>query len=210
MGLIPLIFLIIINVLVHRKLVERQRWSTELGVQYPGRQLRLESRQVRTLFGVVVLFLIGHVFRAGLNLHEMFATDRKMILLREQNRGCFSPFPLWNLMLQILQRLLVALSHSGNILIYCLSSKSFCMLLRRQILCRNSLGMRSPSSRQAAIRHRLPLQQRSDIDALPAMLNQLISLNPSPAAEPAECNGPLRGFTENFRNQINNVLSRAS
>ena len=34
--------------------------------------MKSENRQAHTLFGVVSLFLIGHLFRMILNLHEVF------------------------------------------------------------------------------------------------------------------------------------------
>ena len=37
--------------------------------------MKSENRQAHTLFGVVSLFLIGHLFRMILNLHEVFMED---------------------------------------------------------------------------------------------------------------------------------------
>ena len=37
--------------------------------------MKSENRQAHTLFGVVSLFLIGHLFRMILNLHEVFMSD---------------------------------------------------------------------------------------------------------------------------------------
>lgn len=38
-------------------------------------RMKSENRQAHTLFGVVSLFLIGHLFRMILNLHEVFMAD---------------------------------------------------------------------------------------------------------------------------------------
>ena len=37
--------------------------------------MKSENRQAHTLFGVVSLFLLGHLFRMILNLHEVFMSD---------------------------------------------------------------------------------------------------------------------------------------
>ena len=57
------------------------------------RSLEAENRgQAHTLFGVVALFFMGHVFRVVFNVHEIYLTssfDRKL------NPGCASHLPFW-------------------------------------------------------------------------------------------------------------------
>ena len=38
-------------------------------------QMTLENRQSQTLFGVAFLFIVGHLLRVVLNLHELFTID---------------------------------------------------------------------------------------------------------------------------------------
>ena len=57
------------------------------------RSLEAENRrQAQTLFGVVALFALSHVFRVVLNVHEIYLTssfDGKL------GPGCASKIPFW-------------------------------------------------------------------------------------------------------------------
>lgn len=52
-------------------------------------RIKSENRQAHTLFGVVALFLIGHLFRMILNLHEIFM-NRSPETYEEINGTCGS------------------------------------------------------------------------------------------------------------------------
>ena len=57
------------------------------------RSLEAENRrQAQTLFGVVALFAMGHVFRVVLNVHEVYLTSS---LDKKLNPGCASYLPFW-------------------------------------------------------------------------------------------------------------------
>ena len=57
------------------------------------RSLEAENRrQAQTLFGVVALFAMGHVFRVVLNVHEIYLTSSFETKL---NPGCASYLPFW-------------------------------------------------------------------------------------------------------------------
>ena len=56
------------------------------------RSLEAENRrQAQTLFGVVALFALSHVFRVVLNVHEIYLTSFN----RELGPGCASNIPFW-------------------------------------------------------------------------------------------------------------------
>ena len=55
-----------------------------------NKQISMENRQARTLFGVAMLFVFGHSLRIFLNLHELFAFDEVAA-----DEDCISPWPLW-------------------------------------------------------------------------------------------------------------------
>jgi len=50
-------------------------------------RMKSENRQAHTLFGVVALFLIGHLFRMILNLHEVFI-DSSSDTYSQTNDSC--------------------------------------------------------------------------------------------------------------------------
>ena len=50
-------------------------------------RMKSENRQAHTLFGVVALFLIGHLFRMVLNLHEVFI-DSSSDAYSQSNDSC--------------------------------------------------------------------------------------------------------------------------
>ena len=57
------------------------------------RSLEAENRrQAQTLFGVVALFAVSHVFRVVLNIHEIFV---EALFTRGNQPGCVSPVPFW-------------------------------------------------------------------------------------------------------------------
>ena len=57
------------------------------------RSLEAENRrQAQTLFGVVALFAVSHVFRVVLNIHEIFVDA---LFTRVNQPGCVSPVPFW-------------------------------------------------------------------------------------------------------------------
>ena len=49
--------------------------------------MKSENRQAHTLFGVVTLFLIGHLFRMVLNIHEVFM-DSSSDTYSQTNDSC--------------------------------------------------------------------------------------------------------------------------
>ena len=57
-------------------------------VQTQQSRMKSENRQAHTLFGVVSLFLIGHLFRMILNLHEVFMTDSLELPPNKSNGSC--------------------------------------------------------------------------------------------------------------------------
>ena len=50
-------------------------------------RMKSENRQAHTLFGVVTLFLIGHLFRMVLNIHEVFM-DSSSDTYSQTNDSC--------------------------------------------------------------------------------------------------------------------------
>ena len=58
------------------------------------RSLEAENRrQAQTLFGVVALFAVSHVFRVVLNIHEIFVDA--LFTRASLGPGCVSPVPFW-------------------------------------------------------------------------------------------------------------------
>ena len=55
------------------------------------RQMGTEGRQAHTLFGVAAAFVIGHLLRNILNLHEIFFDPDG------HEEGCASKWPLWTM-----------------------------------------------------------------------------------------------------------------
>ena len=57
------------------------------------RSLEAENRrQAQTLFGVVALFALSHVFRVVLNVHEIYLTSS---FNGKLGHGCASNIPFW-------------------------------------------------------------------------------------------------------------------
>ena len=59
-------------------------------------QMKVESRQAHTLFGVVFLFFVGHTLRICLNMEELFVS-RATPEYKLRNEDCGSPIPFWAL-----------------------------------------------------------------------------------------------------------------
>jgi len=151
-GLIPLISLIILNCLVYKHLIERRRQTEILGLQIASNrskqlmnsQIATENRQAHIVFGVVLLFFVGCILRIVLNVEEIHQE-----LTRDKNCGYVTKE--WIYLVGPLQRLLLALSHSGNLFIYCLSSDKFRDVLLVLLGCRKQLTRRNTETTKATI-----------------------------------------------------------
>jgi len=106
-------------------------------------QQNLETRQSNTLFGVAGMFIIGHLLRISLNLHEMIVKANISEECKDTN-----PWPLWAYVSQLLpslsliqcfqyatsiSHLLLVVSASANLFVYCAASKIFRKTLVRQV-----------------------------------------------------------------------------
>ena len=66
-------------------------------------RLRIENRQVKTMFGVVILFTLGHFLRVLLNVLELAHEIRKYskenaneeVIEKKSKENCGSDLPFW-------------------------------------------------------------------------------------------------------------------
>ena len=72
-------------------------------------RLRIENRQVKTMFGVVILFILGHFLRVLLNVselaHEIHKYEENAMDAMDQNSekklnvNCASKLPFWQIVI---------------------------------------------------------------------------------------------------------------
>ena len=71
--------------------------------------------------GIVGVFLISHILRVALNLHEMLVIEQAM----ECGKAGLRSFPVWALMMGSISHLLLVFNSSINIVIYCSLNVTF-------------------------------------------------------------------------------------
>ena len=69
-------------------------------------RLRIENRQVKTMFGVVILFILGHFLRVLLNVselaHEIHKYEENAMDQKSEKRlnvNCASKLPFWQIVI---------------------------------------------------------------------------------------------------------------
>merc|ERR1711983_765707 len=101
-GYVPLVLLATMHYLVYRKLVKRRKEGiTSSGAM--ENQLKIENRQVKTMFGVVFLLILGHFLRILLNVSELAREIHKYNeenaieedIEKKLNESCASKVLLW-------------------------------------------------------------------------------------------------------------------
>merc|ERR1711983_101069 len=93
------------NFLVYRKLVNRRKEVEGITTSEPmENRLRIENRQVKTMFGVVILFILGHFLRVLLNVselaHEIHKYEENAMDQNSEkklNVNCASKLPFWQI-----------------------------------------------------------------------------------------------------------------
>ena len=64
-------------------------------------QLKIENRQVKTMFGVVFLLILGHFLRVVLNVSELaheihkYNEENAIDIEKKFNESCASKVPFW-------------------------------------------------------------------------------------------------------------------
>ena len=80
-----------------------------------------EDNLAAIFMGFIMVFLICHLPRLGLNIHELATIEHAM----DCQRAGLKAFPLWSLIMISLSHLLLVLNSATNILIYCCLSSKF-------------------------------------------------------------------------------------
>ena len=88
---------------------------------------RQEDNLAVIFMGIVLVFLVSHLPRIFLSLHEMFVIKDAL----ECSKAGKKSFPLWALIVGYFSHLLLVINSSGNCLIYCLLSSKFRTQARR-------------------------------------------------------------------------------
>ena len=86
-----------------------------------SQQVLEENRQALILFGIVILFLVCHVPRNFLNVHEALTFEQKKA---DYLAGC-GGMPLWILIIGLVSHLLLTCNSALNFFLYCVMSKVF-------------------------------------------------------------------------------------
>jgi len=133
----PLIFLCTLNYLIYRHLRKRGRsMQTSLGV-IVRKKLAVEKRQGQTLFGVGFLFIFGHLPRVILNLHEfLFLSNVRNSISNceeDQTDSALVLLPPWAMVGVSVKRLLLSMSLSSNLFVYCATSRIFRNILINKV-----------------------------------------------------------------------------
>ena len=89
----PLIYFILISADSRSTMRSTNNGLDSMQKSQATRSLEAENRrQAQTLFGVVALFALSHVFRVVLNVHEIYLTSS---FNGKLGRGCASNIPFW-------------------------------------------------------------------------------------------------------------------
>ncbi len=123
-------------------------------------QAQEENRSAVILFAIVILFLVCHLPRNFLNLHEALTFAQKK---EDYLNGC-SGMPMWILVIGLLSHFLLACNSAFNFLLYCAMSKVFreelCIVCKScQMSCKHCAGVRvqdldsAPSRRRSLTSH---------------------------------------------------------
>ncbi len=91
------------------------------GVTVNESRRKKEDNLAAIFMGFIVVFLVCHLPRLLLNIHEL-VTIRHAMLCQENG---FYPFPLWSHLVICISHLLLCLNSATNILIYCCLSSKF-------------------------------------------------------------------------------------
>ena len=86
-----------------------------------SQQILEENRQAVILFAIIILFVICHLPRMFLNLHEALTFEQKK---RDYLNGCRG-VPLWILIIGLLSHLLLTCNSALNFILYCAMSEVF-------------------------------------------------------------------------------------
>lgn len=104
-----------------RKKNNKKEPSTLGSVTVNESRRKKEDNLAAIFMGFIVVFLVCHLPRLLLNIHEL-ATIR--FAMRCQHAG-LNPFPMWSHLVVTISHLLLVLNSATNILIYCCLSSKF-------------------------------------------------------------------------------------
>ena len=105
---------------LRRKKKEGGSGSTTSGVTNESRRKK-EDNLAAIFMGFIVVFLVCHLPRLLLNIHELATIQHAMVC---QENGKY-PFPMWSHIVVNVSHLLLCLNSATNILIYCALSSKF-------------------------------------------------------------------------------------
>jgi hypothetical protein len=90
-------------------------------VKHNSSRRRQEDNLAVIFMGIVLVFLVSHLPRIFLSLHEMVVIKQAL----ECTQAGKKSFPLWALVVGYFSHFLLVINSSGNCLIYCMLSSKF-------------------------------------------------------------------------------------
>lgn len=129
LGILPFIALIVINLKIYRVLQRRRAISSRL-TNNPSNQLKQRAAsQAHVLFVICIVFLICHLLRVALGIHELFVIE----IYRQQMSVDCNEVKFSTLVAGSVSTLMLTANSSLNFVIYALMSKEFRILLREKL-----------------------------------------------------------------------------
>ncbi|XP_040567083.1 FMRFamide receptor isoform X1 [Lepeophtheirus salmonis] len=124
LGIIPACMLIYLNYKIYKDIKQRQirrRQSTsQVTINHQARR-RQEDNLAVVFMGIVGVFLLCHILRIFINLHEMLVIRPAM----ECREAKLPAFPFWVLVTTVFSHLLLVFNSSTNMIIYCSLNATF-------------------------------------------------------------------------------------
>ena len=160
---------------------------------------RMEDNLAVIFIGMVTVFLICHVPRLFLGLHEAWITNQTISCAK----AGFSPFPLWATIMNQFSHLVLVINSSVNCLIYSVMSSRF----RKAALQRaQEWGCFKPKI-ESITTAALPEVQRNHQETIPMHVQPQPSQSIS-APRPASINNSSLSLKVSYDDETNSNLSR--
>ena len=149
-GVIPLALLAYWNYVIYTKI----KSSSKRFEQTSTRSIRLRNGQrqenefAKVFIGIVVAFVFSHSLRIVLNFQEAISTKSALLCIESGKEGV----PFWILITNELNKLLLVINSSANIIIYCCMNSKFRQRLlrkRRRHLRSENMEMYASSVRRS-------------------------------------------------------------
>ena len=123
LGGLPLFSLIYLNI----KIYAAVKFSAELLSNKNSRQRRRDQDLARVLIGIVIVFLVCHLFRVIIEIDNMFGSEM-IEMCYKANKPTFT---LWSIIVDPLSEVMMVLNSSVNTMIYCFLNANFrkCILI---------------------------------------------------------------------------------